>query len=1070
MGDKKIINRTIRLSIDGKSIPNDVKSIETELRRLRNEQKKLTIGSKEYIDKGKDIRQLNGILTEHRKQLKDVGNGFTRISDKFKSMFSSVSMGWTKMVGMISAGIASISAVIAGAKWWYNYNVEIEDSQRLTKEFLGLTGDSLIKVRSRIQAISNTFGKDYKDVLSAVDTLMVQYGISAEKATKIVEDGFVSGADESGNMLGMIKQYAPTFHDLGINASQLVAIISQTRSGIFSEKGMDLISMASKRIREMSTETAKSLDAIGMNSKTVEKELTSGSKSTFDIIQEISSKLKTMPADGQAVGNVLRNVFGRNGAEGGLKMIESLSTITTKMKDVKKVTGEYGQLKQEEVDEQTALNEELSKYFGISRNGYDEMTMKAKIYIMKGLGSIIGYIANIINYFIRWYNSSMLVRGAIQTVVGTVSALLHVVGPVFGIIISSIKNTVKELKGLADILEGVVTLNFSKVKLGFKEVGNSAVNEVKDVVKQFIKADKGFTKSFIDAGKSTLKGHADEIGKAQNKNLITTKKAWSMIGKRKKMGSYIVEWDGTKWTVIRRIKEKKGSENGNGNGSGNGNIKLGNYVDPLEAAAEKKRQAAAKAAAAARAKAEAEAKKKIQKELDAIDAEYDKKESKTKKDYMSGSIKTQEEYNQKMADLEMERLEAQMKVAGLEPKKREELNAKIQDAKMKLYDQLNELMKNNVDDDPTKELDNKLKLLKNNLDAELEMVEDAYHQKLIDDKKYQEDKAALEKKYNNDAKAAQEEDAKKQLDIREKTFELMQQALELKDIKEGKTEKKTNRDLLKQQIAYYDELLKSGKLSKEETLDIETKRAKAVKELTKDTQDTILGYVELFSSSMDALMNDFFKGQKGALKDFLKSMLTTILDAVEKELLALYAADLAKNIVKFSFVGIAKTAGEMALITAAFSVAKAAINNFDTGGFTPDGDWNEPQGIVHSNEFIANRFATRNKNLAPVFGLIDQAQKRGSVQNLSGEDIASVALSQQDRQRMNTQSSISASVNGMSGSSNATGSMIAQNIRMLALLNKQLQKPLKAETYATGKHGTIEATDLVTRMQKNVSR
>jgi hypothetical protein len=1062
MGDKKIINRTIRLSIDGKSIPNDVKSIETELRRLRNEQKKLTIGSKEYIDKGKDIRQLNGILTEHRKQLKDVGNGFTRISDKFKSMFSSVTMGWTKMLGVFSAAVASISTLISGVKWWYNYNIETEKSQRLTKEFLNITGEELSKVHAEIEAIATQFGHSYKEVLDGIDSLTSQYGMNARKATDIVKKGFAAGADESGDFLEMLKQYAPAFHDAGISASQLVAIIAQTRSGIFQKNGLADIAMASNRIRTMSSATATALDNIGLSSSKVEKELRSGSKSTFDIIKEVSTQITKLPENSNAAGAAIKAIFGKNAANDGMKMVEALSKMSTNLDEVKKKTGEWGKLQEEQIDAQTKVNEEVERYFGIGKNGYASMTAKAKIYILEGLASTIKVVANIINYFIRWYNSSMLVRGAIQTVVGTVSALLHVVGPVFGIIISSIKNTVKELKGLADILEGVVTLNFSKVKLGFKEVGNSAVNEVKDLVNQFIKADKGFTKSFVDAGKNTLKGHADEIGKTRNKNLITPKKARSMIGKRKKMGSYIVEWDGTKWTVIRRIKEKKGS--------GNGKIKLGNYVDPLEAAAEKKRQAAAKAAAAARAKAEAEAKKKIQKELDSIDAEYDKKESKTKKDYMSGSIKTQEEYNQKMADLEMDRLEAQMKVAGLEPKKREELNAKIQDAKMKLYDQLNELMKNNVDDDPTKELDNKLKLLKNNLDTELEMVEDAYHQKLIDDKKYQEDKAALEKKYNNDARKAQEEDAQKQLEIRQQTFDLQEKALKIKDRKEGKSEKKTNRDSLKRRKKFDEELLKNTKLGKEERMKVQEDENNTNESLWTDTYNTILQYTDIFASGMDTMMNDFFKGQKGALKDFLKSMLITILDAIEKELLARYAAILADNIEHFSFAGIAKAAGEMAVITAAFSVAKAGINNFDTGGFTPDGDWNEPQGIVHSNEFIANRFATRNKNLAPVFGLIDQAQKRGSVQNLSGEDIASVALSQQDRQRMNTQSSISASVNGMPGSSNATGSMIAQNIRLLALLNKQLQKPLKAETYATGKHGTIEATDLVTRMQKNVSR
>ena len=40
----KVTNRGIYLYINGEHVKNDVKSIETEMRRLTNEQKKLTLG------------------------------------------------------------------------------------------------------------------------------------------------------------------------------------------------------------------------------------------------------------------------------------------------------------------------------------------------------------------------------------------------------------------------------------------------------------------------------------------------------------------------------------------------------------------------------------------------------------------------------------------------------------------------------------------------------------------------------------------------------------------------------------------------------------------------------------------------------------------------------------------------------------------------------------------------------------------------------------------------------------------------------------------------------------------
>lgn len=133
-------------------------------------------------------------------------------------------------------------------------------------------------MRNSIAATADTMGKDFKDVLGTADNIMANFHLSGEQAMDVINKGFASGADLSGDMLQKIQQYAPTFHDAGISADQMVAIIQQTRSGIFSDKGLDIIDMASKKIREMSSGTASSLDAIGISSKQVQEDLAKGRK------------------------------------------------------------------------------------------------------------------------------------------------------------------------------------------------------------------------------------------------------------------------------------------------------------------------------------------------------------------------------------------------------------------------------------------------------------------------------------------------------------------------------------------------------------------------------------------------------------------------------------------------------------------------------------------------------------------------------------------------------------------------------------------------------------------------
>lgn len=481
-----------------------------ELQTELNNTSKAT-SPKEYEQLASQLRNINGRMAELRadasRLASTTGEQTGGISSKFGSLFTSISANWTKAMGMITAGVAALSAVIEGAKWWYNYNSEIEEAQRLTREFTGLAGDELVSVRSHIQAIADTFGKDYKDVLGGVDALMSQYGISAQEAMKIVEDGFTAGADLGGNMLSMISQYGPAFNDAGIGASELVAIIAQTRSGIFSEGGMSLIQMASKKIREMEKTTAASLDGIGINSKKLQSELRSGAKGTFDAVREVAEALKKMPKDSQEVGSVLKDVFGRQGAAGGLKMIESLADMTTKMEDVKAVTGEFGKLQQEEINAQTELNEKMSKFFGIGDQGFEEITMKAKVFALNALSAIIDYTVKIINYFINLYNESTVFRAEIETLKLNFKQLWEAVKLGFNIIVDGFKAMGRMAKAWGTVLEGVFTLDTDKIASGVGALVSAYKNSFTEFVDDAKKFGKNTAENYVEAFKNTIKGN-----------------------------------------------------------------------------------------------------------------------------------------------------------------------------------------------------------------------------------------------------------------------------------------------------------------------------------------------------------------------------------------------------------------------------------------------------------------------------------------------------------------------------------------------------------------------------------
>lgn len=403
-------------------------------------------------------------------------------------------------------------AGVAGAgmafKWFFDYNKGLLESTRLTREFLGLSGEGLTAIRSEIQATADTYGKDFKETLEAVDTLTSQYGITAKNSLEVINEGFASGADLNGDMISKIQQYAPAFHDAGIGASQLVAILQQTRSGIFSDKGLDLISMASKRIREMSTATAASLDAIGISSKQVQKDLEDGSKNTFDIIQEVSAKLKTLPGDSQEVGEVLKDVFGKQGAAGGLEMIKSLDGMSTSLEEVKKQTGEWGKNMEKQRDATAELNKTMSALFAVSDEGFEGMIASTKLMATKMITQLLKGIIKAINYFIDLYNNSMIVRAGVASIAMQFKNMWNVVKTVVNLIVDSFKGMGRTLRGLLDILEGIITFNLSKAQQGFKEIVSGSVNTFKEGWNDIKDFGKGLAQNVID-------GYNEVIGNAK---------------------------------------------------------------------------------------------------------------------------------------------------------------------------------------------------------------------------------------------------------------------------------------------------------------------------------------------------------------------------------------------------------------------------------------------------------------------------------------------------------------------------------------------------------------------------
>lgn len=388
-----------------------------------------------------------------------------------------------------------------------------------------------------------------------------------------------------------------------------------------------------------------------------------------------------------------------------------------------------------------------------------------------------------------------------------------------------------------------------------------------------------------------------------------------------------------------------------------------------------------------------------------------------KKSYLASDEMTQQEYTSFMEDLEMRHLENMMAIAGLEPEKRQQLGQKLLEMRIRFKEECARLDE-----------------------------EDA-------NKRSEETFTRLEKQY--------------QLEIQEATQKHYEQVT---------SEEEYWQQISSIQDRYYSNLLQSAQISEEKKAKIVATMENKQLQNSKKVYDEKVRQFDSMSSAMQGMasdlgksMADFFAGEEKDFGSFMSSILIILLDALEKQLIATQAAAIAevtiKDITKKGvLIGMATAAAKIALITAAFETAKSVLGSFDVGGYTGDGQWDEPRGIVHAGEFVANRYAVRNPAVRPVLDLIDQAQRNNTIGSLTSRDIFRMLNT-----TVITQPSSGVPTQILNDNSEL-GVVLRDVSLVISKLNTRLNKPFTTVNSVTGKGGIKEAMDQYNKLQSNKSR
>ena len=251
-------NRKINIYINGKQVANNMKTIRGEYRKANNELNKMTIGTKEYIDKTAEIKKLKGVMDNHRKGVFGAQKAWGQLKGVMLGVVGGnlIQTGLQKIGQFIpdlinrAAGLSDVMADVQKTSGLtktevnqLNKELRNFDTRTPRKELLALAVEGgrlgkdtvrdlsdFVKVADQIKvALGDDLGGNGEEAIRMVGKLTEQYQVGSQYQTQFgesmlklgsgINEVSASGANQASFLIDYMKRLSGVSGQAGIAAS-----------------------------------------------------------------------------------------------------------------------------------------------------------------------------------------------------------------------------------------------------------------------------------------------------------------------------------------------------------------------------------------------------------------------------------------------------------------------------------------------------------------------------------------------------------------------------------------------------------------------------------------------------------------------------------------------------------------------------------------------------------------------------------------------------------------------------------------------------------------------------------
>lgn len=335
-----------------------------------------------------------------------------------------------------------------------NYGESFEDiaeSAATVKTALGdISNDELEKVTTDALILRDTFDMDVNESIRAVNSMMDQFGITADEAYNLIAQGAQNGLNQNDDLLDTVNEYSVQFKNAGYSAEDMFNMLANgVDAGTWSvDKLGDAVKEFNIRasdgtVGEAIKENAKAFGMTEREAKALASQVENGSVGAY---QKLADKLRAVDNDTQRY-QLGVSMFGTMWEDLGEEAVFALLDTQGQISSTTDAMGQLNSVKYDDLG---------SAIKGIKRNLQMSVSKPIKNEVMpavnefvqdvdwEGVGQTIGEVmgvavdaffglVEVVKETVQWMNEHKTLCGLIATAIGIVAVAIGAYNVVNGI-------------------------------------------------------------------------------------------------------------------------------------------------------------------------------------------------------------------------------------------------------------------------------------------------------------------------------------------------------------------------------------------------------------------------------------------------------------------------------------------------------------------------------------------------------------------------------------------------------------------------------------------------------------